>query len=110
MLLWITPEIADTDSMNQTIVQDEISVEQMALSIRLVRGQKVMFDASLAALYGVSIKSLLQAVKRNLQRFPSDFMLQLTPAEWESLRSQIVTLEPQGRGQHRKYLPFAFDV
>jgi hypothetical protein len=58
-------------------------------------------------LYKVETKALLQAVKRNLRRFPEDFMLQLTSAEWEALRSQIVTLK-LGRGQHRKYLPYAF--
>jgi hypothetical protein len=64
-------------------------------------------DADLAALYEVDVKVLNQAVKRNLNRFPEDFMFQLTAEEAERLRSQIVTLET-GRGQHRKYLPFAF--
>jgi ORF6N domain len=76
-------------------------------SIRIVRGQRVLLDSNLAALYGVPTKALNQAVRRNPRRFPPDFLLQLTAEEWLALRSQTVTLEP-GRGQYRKYLPFAF--
>jgi len=75
--------------------------------IRTVRGEKVMFDADLALLYGVPTKALNQAVKRNAERFPPDFMFRLTAEEHESLRSQFVTLKT-GRGQHRKFLPYAF--
>ncbi|KAF0221437.1 MAG: hypothetical protein FD174_575 [Geobacteraceae bacterium] len=78
--------------------------------ILLVRGQKVMLDEDLAELYGVEIRVLNQAVKRNLKRFPADFMFQLTQeehTEFISLRSQIVILK-RGRGQHRKYFPYAF--
>ncbi|HHT9105306.1 MAG TPA: ORF6N domain-containing protein [Candidatus Wujingus californicus] len=64
-----------------------------------------MLDTDLALLYGVKTKMLNQAVKRNIQRFPDDFMFQLTREEFNSLRSQIVTLK---RGQHRKYLPYVF--
>lgn len=64
-------------------------------------------DAELATLYGVDTKVLLQAVRRNSERFPEDFMMQLTAAEWAALRSQSVTLK-RGRGQHRKYLPYVF--
>jgi phage regulator Rha-like protein len=71
------------------------------------RGQKVILDSDLARLYGVSTKQLNQAVKRNRERFPPDFMFQVTSDEQDSLRSQIVTLKT-GRGQHRKYLPYAF--
>src|SRR5689334_11451983 len=67
-----------------------------------------MLDETLAELYGVPVKALNQAVKRNLARFPADFMFQLTPDEAERLRSQTVTLDPGGQGQHRKYLPYAF--
>jgi hypothetical protein len=76
-------------------------------SILLIRGQKVMLDADLAALYGVETRALVQAVKRNLDRFPEDFMFRLTGNEVDSLRSQFVILKT-GRGQHRKYLPYAF--
>jgi hypothetical protein len=72
-----------------------------------------MLDTDLAALYGVEAKALNQAVKRNAERFPADFMFQLTREEAVALRSQIVTLDnasgrPSGRGRYAKYLPHAF--
>ena len=96
---------------NIVIMQDIIEKK-----IYLIRGQRVMFDSDLAQLYGVETKVLNQAVKRNLKRFPGDFMFRLTKEEFEnlrsqivasSLRSQIVTLKPD-RGRHRIYLPYAF--
>lgn len=85
-----------------------------------IRGLRVMLDKDLAALYDVETKVFNQAVKRNIDRFPADFMFQLTKPEWESLRfqakaieksapsrSQIVTLNT-GRGYNLKYLPYAF--
>lgn len=66
-----------------------------------------MLDFDLAEMYGMETKVLKQSVKRNLKRFPSDFMFELTKEEYASLRSQIVTLK-KGRGQHSKYMPFAF--
>jgi phage regulator Rha-like protein len=84
-----------------------VGVEDISRAILVVRGHKVLLDADLAALYGVDTRVLLQAVKRNRERFPADLMIQLTAAEWAALRSQIVTLK-RGRGQHRKYLPYAF--
>ena len=66
-----------------------------------------MLDDDLADLYDVQTKVFNQAVRRNRNRFPSDFMFQLTDREYHSLRSQIVTLN-SGRGRHRKYLPYAF--
>ena len=83
------------------------TAKQITRSILPLRGQRVLLDAELATLYGVATKVLLQAVRRNSERFPDDFMIQLTTAEWAALRSQIVTLKP-GRRQHRKYLPYAF--
>ncbi len=74
--------------------------------IFLVRGQKVLLDADLAALYGVEVKALNQAVKRNPDRFPSDFVFRLTPEEDEALRSQIVTSKSSRGG--RRYAPYAF--
>lgn len=113
---------------NELIIQ-----ERIAKAIYLIRNQKVMMDSELAEMYGVETKVLNQAVKRNIDRFPEDFMFQLTNEEWENLksqfvtssetnylRSQIVTLEKgnslrsqfvtleKGRGKHRKYLPYAF--
>ena len=102
--------------------------------IYLLRGQKVMLDSDLAALYGVSTKVLNQAVRRNVERFPKDFMFRLSVDELELLRSQIVTLKTRAagrnaekamksmesedslrsqtvtlkRGGHRKYAPFVF--
>jgi hypothetical protein len=73
----------------------------------VIRGQRVILDADLAAIYGVSTGRLNEAVKRNLDRFPEDFMFRLTLAEVEASRSQIAILKP-GRGGNVKYLPFAF--
>ena len=87
--------------------QSLIPIERIASSIYLVHGEKVMLDRDLAALYGVETRVLNQAVSRNLERFPNDFMFQLTTEEDKSLRSQIVTLKG-GRGQHPKYLPRVF--
>lgn len=72
-----------------------------------IRGQRVLLDRDIASMYGVETKVLNQAVKRNLERFPEDFMFQLTEDENTALRSQIVTLK-NGRGQHSKYTPYAF--
>ncbi len=69
-----------------------------------LRGEKIMFDFDLAELYGVETKVLNQAVKRNLDRFPRDFVFQPTLKEWISLRSQFVTSNRGGR----RYMPFAF--
>ncbi len=68
-----------------------VSVEVVATRIMVIRGKKVMLDRDLAELYGVKAKVLNQAVKRNIQRFPDDFMFQLTRQEVENLKSQIVT-------------------
>jgi hypothetical protein len=75
--------------------------------IFVVRGRQVMLDEDLADLYGVETKRLIQQVKRNLKRFPDDFMLQLTKAETEALRSQIAT-STDGRGG-RRYPPYVFN-
>jgi len=72
-----------------------------------LRGQKVMLDFDLAEMYEVETRSLKQAVRRNIARFPEDFMFELTLLEFDSLRSQIVILKNR-RGEHSKYLPFAF--
>jgi flagellar capping protein FliD len=63
--------------------------ENLAKLVHLIRGEKVLLDADLAMLYGVETGALNRAVKRNIERFPSDFMLQLTPPEWENLKCQI---------------------
>jgi hypothetical protein len=82
-----------------------VSIADIEKSIFLIRGHRVMLDFHLAELYGVATKNLNKAVKRNLERFPADFMFQLTAAEAKSLRFQFGTLK---RGQHFRYLPYAF--
>ena len=86
---------------NKTKIPDEVVVNK----IYLVRGQKVMLDSDLAELYQIETKRLKEQVRRNIARFPKDFMFELTQKESDSLRSQIATLE---KGQHSKYLPFVF--
>jgi hypothetical protein len=71
--------------------------------IHEINGYKVMLDFDLAKLYGVTTRELNQAMKRNLERFPSDFSFQLTKEQWENLRSQIVILE-NGRGKYLERL------
>ncbi|MGO9243659.1 MAG: ORF6N domain-containing protein [Verrucomicrobiia bacterium] len=97
-----------------------IPVERIEQKIFLLRGQKVMLSPHLAELYGVEPRVLIQAVKRNLERFPDDFMFQLVPQEVAFLRSQIVTLKNPGpdrsrsqivilkQGKNIKYPPYAF--
>ena len=85
-----------------------VKPESIASQIIYLRGEKVLLAEDLAALYGVEVKVLNQAVKRNLERFPDDFLFQLTREEAEAVRrsrSQIVTLK---RGENIKYLPYAF--
>jgi hypothetical protein len=97
-----------------------IPVERIERAILQIRGQKVMLDRDLASLYGVETKQLVQAMKRNIERFPDDFMFQLTweeaavlgsqyaassPSVGGALRSQIVTLK---QGKHIKYRPYVF--
>lgn len=96
-----------------------VAVDALSDRIHLVRGQRVMLDSDLAELYGVTTKRFNEQVKRNLERFPADFMFQLTEEEGESLRSQIATLNTDdslrsqiatskpNRGG-RRYLPYVF--
>ncbi len=83
-----------------------VPAEKIEQSILLIRGQKVMLDKDLAALYGVETSALNRAVKRNADRFPEDFMFQLTIEETEGLRYQT-GISKTGRGG-RRYLPYAF--
>ena len=99
-------------SEKQSAVSGEFAVENFDRNddfiksrIYTVRGMQVMLDRDLAALYGVEVKYLNRQVKRNIERFPADFMFQLSKEE--CLRCQIVTLN-EGRGQHLKYMPYAF--
>jgi ORF6N domain len=88
--------------MSQLIPNEEI----IASHIYTIRNQKVMFDFDLAEMYGIETKVLKQSVRRNIERFPEDFMFELTSEEFQRLRSQIVTSNV-GRGGSR-YPPFAF--
>src|SRR4030067_1855284 len=87
-------------------MQTLLPVEVIERKILLIRGQKVMLDSDLAELYGVETSNLNKAVKRNIARFPEDFMLQLTKEEADSLRFQIGMSKTEGRGG-RRYLPYA---
>jgi len=87
--------------------ESALPLERIESRILLIRGHKVLLDADLATLYGVSTKRFNEQVRRNGARFTDDFMFRLSVAEWEALRSQFATLE-RGRGRHRKYLPLAF--
>jgi ORF6N domain len=84
----------------------ELSPQVLAGRILVIRGQRVVLDSDLALLYEVETKRFNEQIRRNLARFPPDFMFQLTDEEFESLRSQIATSN-KGRGG-RRYLPFAF--
>ena len=87
-------------------IESPLRIERIQQAILLIRGKRVMLDADLAKLYGVSTKRLNEQVKRNRDRFAQDFMFQLKAEETEVLRSQIATSK-EGRGG-RRYLPFAF--
>jgi len=84
-----------------------VTLEPVEPLIHALRGERVMLDADLARIYDVTTGALNRAVKRNRERFPDDFMFQLTAEELDSLRCQTGTLKT-GRGRHRKFLPYAF--
>jgi len=84
-----------------------VPAERIERAIFLIRGHKVMLDAVLTELYGVTTFNLNKAVKRNMSRFPEDFIFQLTAEEAVALRFQIGMSKPKGRGG-RRYLPYAF--
>ena len=126
--------VANCDQLGECVVNsDELTLSGITFAqqdiekmIFTIRGVQVMIDRDLAAIYEVEIRALNQAVKRNIERFPEDFMFQLTKEEWHHLQSQIanakywgnqdtdfltsqnVILKNKARGQHRKYLPFVF--
>ncbi|MBF0106488.1 MAG: ORF6N domain-containing protein [Deltaproteobacteria bacterium] len=84
-----------------------IPIERIENSIYLIRDQKVILDEHLAALYNVETKVFNRAVKRNIKRFPDDFMFQLCKREYDHLRLRAGVIQ-KGRGRHRKYLPYVF--
>lgn len=102
-----SPSRQTEENLNPTY--SEQSVPDIRNMIYTVRNQQVMLDNDLAKLYQVETKRLNEAVKRNIARFPEEFRFQLNEEETESLRSQFATLnENDGRGKHRKYLPYVF--
>jgi hypothetical protein len=88
-------------------VNNAAAPADVSQKIFIVRGQRVLLDSDLAALYGVTTKAFNQAVRRNVSRFPEDFLIRITDQELTILRSQFVTLRLP-HGQHRKYPPLAF--
>ena len=90
--------------MNKIIINDNIKIENMIYEIR---GKQVMLDSDLAMLFGYETKQLNRQVLRNINRFPENYCFQITDAEYISLRCQNGTLK-NGRGEHRKYLPYVF--
>ena len=90
--------------MNKIVVSDNIKIENMIYEIR---GKKVMLDSDLAMLFGYETKQLNRQVLRNINRFPENYCFQITDTEYISLRCQNGTLK-NGRGEHRKYLPYVF--
>jgi hypothetical protein len=84
-----------------------MNIHAIETKIYEIRGQKVMLDFDLAELYETETKRLKEAVNRNIKRFPSDFMFEITKEEYAFLRTQIASLEV-GKGKYSKYLPYAF--
>lgn len=99
--------------MSKEFILPQKQIENRIIS---VRGIQVMLDSDLAEIYNVSTSRLNEQVKRNTDRFPDDFMFQLTEVEWHNLKSQITTtpltsqnaILKDNRGKHRKYLPYVF--
>ena len=93
---------------NKLSIQNEFSIEDIKNLIYTIRGKQVMMDSDVANIYHCETKYVNRVVKRNLERFPEEFCFQLNENEFEVLRCQFVTLNKNGRGQHRKYLPYVF--
>ncbi len=102
----MTTDITENEKKQQAADCDQlVTLDSITFLIKIIRGKQVMLDRDLAALYGVETKRLNEQVKRNIKRFPEDFMFQLTKKE--CLRSQFATLN-EGRGLHLKYMPYVF--
>ncbi len=107
LIPWVTFDLTKIFLMFKYLSMSKLILipETIESKIYQIRGIKVIFDKDLALLYGVSTGALNQAVKRNRERFPANFMFQLTKKEAYLLRSQIVILK---QGKHLKYLPYVF--
>ena len=90
------------------IIKDDGSNEEIKNLIYTIRGKQVMLDSDVARLFNYATKDLNRNVKNNIERFPEYYCFQLTEEEYKSLRCKIFTLNENGRGQHRKYLPYIF--
>jgi hypothetical protein len=107
----MTPRRARTPGrISRPCSEQALAVDRIEHAILVLRGHKILMDTDLAQLYGVETRTLIQAVKRNIERFPADFMFQLTLEEALSSRSQSVILDgpTPKRGKNMKYLPYAF--
>lgn len=93
---------------NKLAIQNELAIEDIKNLIYTIRGKQVMIDSDVANIYHCETKYVNRVVKRNIERFPEEFCFQLNENEFEVLRCQFVTLNENGRGQHRKYLPYVF--
>ncbi len=93
---------------NQLAIQNELSNEDIKNLIYTIRGKQVMLDSDVARLFEYATKDLNRNVKNNIERFPEYYCFQLTNEEYKSLRCKNFTLNENGRGQHRKYLPYVF--
>ena len=93
---------------NKLATRNELAIEDIKNLIYMIRGKQVMIDNDVANIYHCETKYLNRVVKRNIERFPEEFCFQLTEDEFEVFRCQFVTLNKNGRGQHRKYLPYVF--
>ncbi len=95
-------------SDNKLAIQNELTNEEIKDLIYTIRGKQVMLDSDVARLFEYATKDLNRNVKNNIERFPEYYCFQLTDEEYKSLRCKIFTLNENGRGQHRKYLPYVF--
>ncbi len=93
---------------NKLAIQNELANEDIKNLIYTIRGKQVMLDSDVARLFEYATKDLNRNVKNNIERFPEYYCFQLTDEEYKSLRCKIFTLNENGRGQHRKYLPYVF--
>ena len=89
-------------------MSEMIRFEEVEKRVLTIQGQQVLIDKDVAELYGVETKRVNEAVTNNLEKFPSGYILTLAAEEWNSLRSNISTLEPSGKGKYSKYKPKAF--
>ena len=96
------------NEINNLVVQDNISNEEIKNLIYTIRGKQVMLDIDVAQLFNYETKDLNRNVRNNIKRFPEYYCFQLTEEEYKSLRCKNFTLNKNGRGQHRKYIPYAF--